>query len=390
MPSAFDDDSFPALINAVERFILEHLRPLEAQLDVTEEVPDDVLNAMREMGLFGLSIPQAYDGFELDPVQEAQVQIVFAQTAQAFRLAFWPNVGIGSRGIVYAGTEAQKQAWLPKLASGEWRAAFCLTEPDAGSDAASLRTSATRDGDHYVINGTKRYITNALHADLFTVLARTDAASKGAQGVSAFAVLRNTPGLTVGQPERKMGQRGAAICDVVFDNVRVPASQLIGGPSAEGKGFRIAMQVLDSGRIGVAASAVGLAKRLIDEASRYALQRKQFGEPIANFQLIQAMLADSEAEYHAGHALVMRAAQALKDKEDTRILAASAKYFCSEMVGRVADRAVQILGGAGYIADYPVERLYRDARVMRIYEGTSQVLQLVIAKAMLQRYENEV
>lgn len=390
MASAFDDETFPEIINAVERFIRDRLRPLEAELDETEIVPESVISDMRDMGLFGLSIPQAYGGFELDPVQEAQVQIVFAQTAQAFRLAFWPNVGIGSRGIVYSGTDAQKQDWLPKLATGEWRAAFCLTEPEAGSDAASLRTTAVRDGDHYVINGTKRFITNAPYADIFTVLARTEPESRGAKGVSAFAVMRATPGLVIGKPERKMGQRGAPICDVFFEDVRVPAGHMIGGEEQLGKGFKIAMQVLDSGRIGVAASAVGLARRLIDEAARYALQRKQFGEPIANFQLIQAMLADSEAEFHAGHALVMRAATALKNREDTRILAASAKYFCSEMVGRVADRAVQILGGAGYISDFPVERLYRDARVMRIYEGTSQVLQLVIAKTLLQQYAEQM
>ncbi|MBA1204830.1 acyl-CoA dehydrogenase [Pseudomonas capeferrum] len=387
MASAFDSESFQELLHTVERYVKNRLMPLEDTVEENNAVPDDVVSEMREMGFFGLGIPQAYGGLELDIEQEMQVQMLFSQTSQAFRLVFWPNVGIGSKGILLAGTEAQKQKYLPRLASGEYRAAFCLTEPEAGSDAGSLRTSAVRDGDDYVINGTKRFITNALHADVFTVMARTDKSKPGADGISAFIVERTTPGLQVGKPEKKMGQRGSSICDVIFENVRVPASAMVGGESNAGKGFRIAMQVLDSGRASVAASAVGLAKRIIDEAARYAMQRRQFGQPIANFQLIQAMLADSEAEYLAGHALAMRAGQALQNGEDARTLAASAKYYCSEMVGRVADRAVQIFGGAGYVAEYPVERLYRDARAMRIYEGTSQVLQLVIAKTMLKRYE---
>jgi acyl-CoA dehydrogenase len=387
MASAFDSERFQELLHTVEHYVKNRLMPLEDAVEENNAVPDDVVAEMREMGFFGLGIPQAYGGLELDIEQEMQVQMLFSQTSQAFRLVFWPNVGIGSKGILLADTEAQKQQYLPRLASGEYRAAFCLTEPEAGSDAGSLKTSAVRDGDDYVINGTKRFITNALHADVFTVMARTDKSKPGADGISAFIVERNTPGLYVGKPEKKMGQRGSSICDVIFENVRVPASAMVGGESNAGKGFRIAMQVLDSGRAGVAASAVGLAKRIIDEAARYALQRRQFGQPIGSFQLIQAMLADSEAEYLAGHALAMRVGQALQNGEDARTLAASAKYYCSEMVGRVADRAVQIFGGAGYVAEYPVERLYRDARAMRIYEGTSQVLQLVIAKTMLKRYE---
>lgn len=387
MASAFDPSSFKTLLDTVERYVKNRLMPLEEQVEEHNAVPEEIVAEMRDMGLFGLGIPQQYEGLELDIEQEMQVQMLFSQTSQAFRLVFWPNVGIGSKGIVLAGTQEQKQRYLPRLASGEYRAAFCLTEPEAGSDAASLKTSAVRDGDHYVLNGTKRFITNALHADVFTVMARTDRTKPGADGISAFIVERNTPGLHIGKQEKKMGQRGSAICDVILENVRVPATSIIGGPENEGKGFRIAMQVLDNGRASVAASAVGLARRLIDEAARYALQRKQFGQPIAHFQLIQAMLADSEAEYLAGLALALRAGQALQNGEDARTLAASAKYFCSEMVGRVADRAVQIFGGSGYIAEYPVERLYRDARAMRIYEGTSQVLQLVIAKTMLKRYE---
>ncbi len=388
MASAFDEESFPQLLDAVDRFIRNRLIPLERQVEENEEVPAEVIEEMKEMGLFGLGIPQEFNGFELDLFQEIQVQIAFSYTSPAFRLVFWPNVGIGSKGIVLAGTQAQKEKYLPGLATGDLRASFCLTEPDAGSDAASLKTTAVRDGDHWVINGTKRFITNASRAHVFTVMARTDASKKGAAGISAILVDRDTPGLHIGKPEKKMGQRGSPICDVIFENVRVPVENIIGGLQAEGQGFKIAMQVLDSGRISVAASGLGMAKRLIDEAARYAMQRKQFGQPIAQFQLIQAMLADSETDYLAGHALVMRAAEALAAGEDTRNLAAAAKYFCSEALSRVADRALQIFGGAGYIAEYPIERLYRDARALRIYEGTSQVLQLVIAKTMLKRYED--
>jgi len=386
MPSAFDDTDFNALLETLERYIRERLMPLENTVEQRECVPDEIVAEMREMGLFGLTIPQAYGGFELDAIQEVRLHMLFSITSQAFCLAFWPNVGIGSRGIINGGTEAQKQRYLPKLASGEWRAAFCLTEPDAGSDAASLRTSARADGDHYVLNGSKRFITNASCADIFTVMARTDPDSNAANGISALIVEKNTPGLHIGKPEHKLGQRGAPICDVMFDEVRVPAANIIGGEAGLGQGFKIAMQVLDSGRIGVAGAAVGMMRRMIDEAARYALSRKQFGQPIAQFQLVQGMLADCETDYLASHALAMDAARGLEAGRDTRILAAAAKYFCSEAAGRVADRALQIFGGSGYIAQYPIERLWRDVRILRIYEGTSQIQQLVIAKNMLRRY----
>jgi acyl-CoA dehydrogenase len=387
MASAFDDESFQDLLNAIDKFITRRLMPLERQVEEDDDVPEDVIAEMREMGLFGLTIPQEHGGFELDLMQEMKVQMAFSETSPAFRLVFWPNVGIGSRGIVMFGTDEQKRAYLPRMATGELPASFCLTEPGSGSDAASITTAARRDGDHYVINGAKRFITNATRAGVFTVMARTDPNEKGPKGITAFIVERGTPGLIIGKKEKKMGQRGSPICDVIFENLRIPVENIIGGPQNEGKGFRIAMSVLDGGRVSVAASAVGMAKRLIDEAARYATQRVQFGQPIASFQLIQAMLADSETDYLASHALTMRAAEALERGEDARTLAAAAKYFSSEALGRIADRAVQIHGGSGYVADYPVERLYRDARGVRIYEGTSQILQLVIARAMLKRYE---
>jgi acyl-CoA dehydrogenase len=375
---------FAEILDVIRRFIRERLVPLERTVEETEEVPEELIDEMRALGLFGLTIPGEYGGLQLGAREEAEIAMAFGETSPAFRLVFAPNVGLGSRALVLAGTREQKQRYLPRLASGELSSAFCLTEPEAGSDAASLRTSAERDGASYVINGTKRFITNASRAGLFTVMARTDPKTRGSEGISAFLVERDAAGLHVGKPEKKMGQRGADICDVVFEDVRVPAEHRIG---AEGEGFKIALRVLDRGRIGVAASAVGMSKRLIDESARYALARRQFGSRIADFQLIQALLADSETEHLAGRALVYEAAGAVERGAETRTLAAAAKYFCSEALGRIADRAVQILGGAGYVADYAVERLYRDARALRIYEGTSQILQLVIARAMLQRYE---
>lgn len=385
MSNDIDDETFSAFLATLRRFVHERLVPAERQVEENDEVPQSIIKEMMDLGLFGIGIPPAYGGLGLDVLQEAQLSMVIGEASAAFRFVFMPNVGLGSRSILISGTEEQKLKYLPGLASGELRACFCLTEPGSGSDAASLRTAARKDGDAYVLNGTKRFISNAPRADVFTVLARTGLAAQGGGGISAFIVERGTAGLRVGTAEKKLGQRGAPIADVIFDDVRVPAENLIGG--REGLGFGTAMKVLDAGRISVAASAVGMARRIIDEASRYALQRSQFGQPIANFQLIQAMLADSETEYLAGYALTMRAAETLRNGGDARNLAAAAKYFCSEAISRIADRAVQILGGAGYMADHPIERFYRDSRALRIYEGTSQILQLVIARTMLKNFE---
>jgi acyl-CoA dehydrogenase len=313
--------------------------------------------------------------------EEVLVAFELGETSPAFRSMLGTNNGIGSQGIVLDGSEEQKRKYLPKLASGEIVGSFALTEPDSGSDAASLRTTAIRDGEHYVVNGTKRYITNAPEAGLFTLMARTDPGSKGAAGISCFLVEADTPGIKLGPLDRKMGQRGAHTCDVVFEDCRVPASQLLGG--AEGQGFKTAMKVLDRGRLHIAAVCVGVSERLIRDALAYAMERKQFGKPIAEFQLVQAMLADSRTESYAARAMVMDAARRRDRGENVSMLASCCKLFASEMVGRVADRAVQVHGGAGYISDYAVERFYRDVRLFRLYEGTSQIQQLVIARAMM-------
>jgi len=378
---ALEPETLDLLLATVHRFVRERLVPNEASVAEADAVPPDIIAEMRELGLFGLSIPTEYGGLGLSMVEEIRVVLELAWTSPAFRSVFGTNVGIGSQGIVIDGTEAQKAHYLPKLASGELIASFALTEPEAGSDAASLRTSARRDGEHYVINGTKRFITNSPHAGIFTLMARSEPDEPGARGISAFIVERNTPGLSVGKPNKKMGQQGAHTADVIFENCRVPASAIIGG--VPGQGFKTAMKVLDRGRLHIAAMAVGMAERLVDECVRYACERRQFGKPIGEFQLVQAMLADSRTEAYAGRTMVLDAAHRFDAGEPIATDAACCKLFCSEMVGRVADRAVQIFGGAGYMAEYPIERFYRDVRLLRIYEGTSQIQQLVIARNML-------
>jgi acyl-CoA dehydrogenase len=377
---ALDPESFDLLLTTLRRYVAERLRPLEERVDREDSVPEEVVQEMREMGLFGLSIPEEYGGLGLTMSEEVRVALELGRTTPAFRSVFGTNVGIGSQGLVMAGSDAQKQEWLPRIASGEIITSFALTEPGAGSDSASVATKAVRDGDVYRLSGTKRYITNADKASLFTVMARTG--GPGAKGVSAFLVPADLPGVSVGVPERKMGQQGAHVCDVNFDEAPVPAAYRLG---EEGEGFKVAMRVLDRGRLHISAVCVGIAERLIADAVAYASERKQFGKPIAEFQLIQAMIADSKTETMAAKALVLEVAAQKDAGESITMEAAAAKYFASETVGRVADRTVQIYGGAGYIADYGIERLYRDVRLFRIYEGTSQVQQLVIARETLKR-----
>jgi acyl-CoA dehydrogenase len=378
-----DPESFGILLATIERFVRERLIPAEQEVADTDAIPKDIVREMRRMGLYGLAIPEQYGGLGLTMEEEVLAAIALCRASPAFRSAVGTNNGIGSLGIVFDGTEAQKKKYLPLLASGELVGSFALTEPGSGSDAGSLTTSARRDGDHYVLKGAKRYITNAPQAGIFTVMARTDPNSKDASGVSAFIVDREAVGLTVGTPDRKMGQRGAHTADVTFDNVRVPAENLIGG--AEGVGFKTAMKVLDKARIHVAAVCVGAATRILDEALTYALDREQFGQPIGEFQLVQAMLADSQAELYAARSMTLDAARKRDDGEPVTMEAACCKYYASEMVSRVADRAVQIHGGAGYMQASAVERFYRDVRLFRLYEGTSQIQQLIIAKHLIRK-----
>jgi acyl-CoA dehydrogenase len=380
-----DPETLNALLDTVNRFVRERLVPAEAHVAETDEIPEDIVQEMKDMGLFGLTVPESYGGLELTMEEEVMVMLAMGQTSPCFRSLFGTTVGIGSQGILFDGTEAQKAKYLPKLATGELIASFALTEPDAGSDAASLRTTAIRgtdaDGDHYIVNGTKRYITNSPHADIFTLMARTNPADKGAGGVSAFIVEANTPGITIGKIDKKMGQRGAHTADVIFENCRVPASQLMGGK--EGQGFKTAMKVLEKGRIHIAAICVGVAERMQRDALNYAIDRKQFGQSIAEFQLVQAMLADSQAEIYAARCMVIDAARKRDEGLPVATEASCCKLFASEMCGRVADRAVQIFGGAGYLSEYGIERFYRDVRLFRLYEGTSQIQQIVIARNLV-------
>lgn len=380
---ALDNETLTLLLDAVRRFVEERLMPAEDALAESGTIPQDIVAEMCELGLFGLSISPEFGGLGLNMEEEAQVAMALGHTSPAFRSLAGTNIGIGSQAIVLAGTDEQRHRYLPRLASGELIGSFALTEPDAGSDAMSLRTSARREGGHYVLDGTKRYITNAPVAGLFTVMARTDTPRK-AESISCFLVEAGTPGLMLGKPDRKMGHAGSQTCDVVFDNCRVPAAALLGGQ--EGNGFRTAMRVLDKGRLHISALCVGIAQRLMRDATRYAAQRKQFGQPIANFQLVQAMIADSQAELYAARCMVLDAARKRDRGENTTLEAACCKLYASEMVGRVADRAVQIHGGAGYMAEYAVERFYRDVRLFRIFEGTSQIQQMVIARETMKAY----
>ncbi|MBA6245226.1 MULTISPECIES: acyl-CoA dehydrogenase family protein [Psychrobacter] len=376
-----DKETLDHITQTIRNFVNDQLIPMEHWVAENDRLPEEIIEQMRELGLFGLTIPEEYGGLGVTMEEEVTLAFELGRTSPAFRSLIGTNNGIGSSGLVIDGTEAQKQKYLPRLASGEIIGSFCLTEPESGSDAASLKTTAIKDGDTYIINGTKRYITNAPQAGVFTVMARTDPQNKRSGGISAFIVESDTPGITLGKIDKKMGQKGAHTCDVIFDNCVVPADALIGG--VEGVGFKTAMKVLDKGRLHIAAASTGAATRMLNDALNYAVERKQFGQPIASFQLIQGMLADSKAEIYAAKSMVLDAARLRDEGKDVVTESSCAKMFATEMCGRVADRAVQIHGGAGYIADYGIERFYRDVRLYRLYEGTTQIQQVIIARNMI-------
>ncbi|PLP97603.1 acyl-CoA dehydrogenase family protein [Cupriavidus pauculus] len=373
-----DPDVFQPFLQSLRRFVRERLVPREAEVAARDLVPEDLVNAMAAQGMFGYSIPEEYGGAGMTTEELVLAAMELSQCSVAFRARVGTNTGIGSEALVADGTPEQKARYLPLLASGELTGSFALTEPDAGSDATALKTTAVRDGDHYILNGTKCFITNAPIAGLFTVMARTDPDKAGAGGISAFIVPRGTPGLTTGQPYQKMGQAGSPVSEVHFNDCRVPAANLVGGE--EGQGFKTAMKVLNKQRIHLAALCTGPAIRMLDDAVRFVTERKQFGQLLADFQLVQAMIADCQTEIHAARALILDTARKRDDGQDVTMEASICKYFASEMCGRVADRCVQLFGGYGYIADYGIERFYRDVRLFRLYEGTSQIHQLNIAK----------
>ncbi|MDE1167717.1 MAG: acyl-CoA dehydrogenase family protein [Pseudomonas sp.] len=377
-----DQQSFEVFLREVRQFVREQAMPREAQIERSDEVPADLVQALREKGYFGWSIPPAYGGAGLTTEELVLAAFELSQCSVAVRARVGTNTGIGSEGIVVDGTEAQKQRYLPRLASGEWTACLAVTEPEAGSEATHVQTTARREGDTYVLDGVKCYITNGPIADVFTVTARTAPGSQGAKGVSAFIVERGMPGLSTGEPYRKMGQAGSPVGEVYFKGCRVPAANLIGG--VEGNGFKTVMKTLNKQRIHLAALSTGPAMRMLEMAIEHTTQRVQFGQPVANFQLVQAMIADCQTEIFAARSMVLETARKRDRGEDVVLEASMCKYFATEMCGRVADRCVQMFGGAGYVADYAaIERWYRDVRLFRLYEGTSQIHQLNIAKQVL-------
>ena len=381
-----DQDTFDQFLEQLERYVRERLIPAEKDVIEQDKVPDDILAEMKDMGLFGLTVPEEYGGAGLSTTQYAKVVKAMAYAAPAYRSIFSINVGMFNSAIKNGGTEAQKAEWWPKIAEGAI-ACFGLTEPGSGSDSAAMQTIAKPDpdGNGWVLNGTKRYITNSPYADVALIMARTqkEAMAKNAH-VSAFIVPMDTPGVSVGSPDKKMGQAGSHIADVMLDDVHVPGDALLGGET--GQGFRFAMMSLDNGRISVGAASTGYARRALDSAIKYASERQAFGEPISNFQLIQQMLAESWTEIYAAEAMMADVTARVDRGENTIKQAAAFKVFASEMCGRVVDRVVQVYGGAGYLAEYDAERFFRDARIYRIYEGTTQILQLQIAKHMLREH----
>jgi acyl-CoA dehydrogenase len=368
--------------DTIRRFVNQDLEPISQKVEEEDQIPKEIVQQMRELGLFGLSIPEEYGGLGIGTVGECLVYEELSKTNAAFRSRIGTSNGIGSMGILFDGTEEQKQKYLPRIASGEWTSCFALSEPEAGSDAANIKTSADRDGDSFILNGLKHFITNGDVADIATVIVLTDKEKRTRGGITAFVVEKGTPGFSVGTIERKMGLRGSHTCELIFDNCRVPVAQVIGGEPLIGQGFKTAMSVLDKGRLTMGACALGAAQKLLDLSTEYAKQRVQFGKPIAQFQSVGNMLADMATEIYAARQMLYHAAW-LRDQGKKVIKEASmVKLFCTEMACRVANNAVQIFGGMGYMKDCPVERFYRDLRLYTIYEGTSEIQRLVIAREL--------
>ncbi len=377
-----DADDFKDILDAVREFVRTRVIPFEEQIEEEDRIPDALIGESKEMGLFGWAIPEEYGGIGLDPVQDVQLAMELGYTTPAFRSLFGTNNGIAGQVLVNYGTEEQKRQWLPRLASGDVIASFALTEADAGSDPSGMRTTAVKEGDSYRINGSKRFITNAQLSQLLVVFARTDPSTVGTtKGISAFLVDTNASGVTIGPHDKKMGQAGAWTSEIFFDDVVVGTDRLISGE--EEVGFRAAMASLAKGRLHISAICVGQAQRILDESVKHAATATQGGQPIGTFQLIQGMLGESYAELRAARALALDAARDFQDGSDRKLGPSASKLYASEMLGRVADRGVQIHGGLGYMRSVPVERFYRAARLFRIYEGTSEVQKLVMARQLL-------
>lgn len=381
-------EDFAEILAQTRSFIRSAVVPRENEILATDKVPDDLREQAKNMGLFGYAIPQQWGGLGLNLAQDVELAMEFGYTSLALRSMFGTNNGIAGQVLVGFGTDEQKSRWLEGIASGDVVASFALTEPGAGSNPAGLRTKAVRDGDDWVISGQKRFITNAPTANLFVVFARTRPADEKGAGIAVFLVPANAADVEIGAKDAKMGQEGAWTADVAFDEVRVPDSALVGG--SEDVGYRAAMTSLARGRVHIAALAVGSAQRALDESVAYAAAATQGGQPIGSFQLVQAMLADQQTGVMAGRALVRDAAAKWVSGEDRRIAPSAAKLFCTEMAGNVADLAVQIHGGTGYMREVPVERIYREVRLLRLYEGTSEIQRLIIGGGLVKAAQRQL
>jgi len=367
----------------IRKFVERDLDPISRQVEEEAHIPEEIVQKMRDLGLFGLSIPEEYGGLGLSTLGEVLVYEELGKTNACFRSRIGTSNGIGSMGILMDGTEEQKRKYLPRIATGEWTSAFALSEPEAGSDAANIKTGAQLDGDHWVLNGRKHFITNGDIAHVITTMAVTDKSKGSRGGISAFIVEKGMPGFSVGTIEKKMGMRGSNTAELVFDDCLVPKENVIGGEAMVGQGFKTAMKVLDKGRLTLGASAIGASQRLLDMSVAYAKQRIQFGKPIGQFQLIQAMLADMATEIYGARQMLYHASWSRDQRKNVSREAAMIKLFCSEMGSRVADKALQIHGGMGYMKDLPIEMFYRDLRLYRIFEGTSEIQRIVIARDLL-------
>ena len=385
MSPAVDDEDFREILNQTRHFVREVVVPRESEIAENDAVPDDLREQAKRMGLFGYAIPQEWGGLGLNVAQDVELALELGYTSLALRSMFGTNNGIAGQVLVGFGTEEQKSRWLEGIASGAVTASFALTEPGAGSNPSGLRTRAVGDGDGWVINGQKRWITNAPVANLFIVFARTRPADENGAGIAVFLVPADAAGVEVGMKDAKMGQEGAWTSDVYFNDVRVGSDALIGG--SEDIGYRAALTSLARGRIHIAAVAVGAAQRALDESVAFAASATQGGTPVGAFQLVQAMLADQQTQVMAGRALVRDAAQKWLTGEDRRIAPSVAKLFCTEMAGTVADLAVQVHGGTGYMRGIPVERIYREVRLLRLYEGTSEIQRLIIGGGLMRAAE---
>ena len=372
------------MTETIRRFVNNELEPLSRQVEEEDHVPQEIVDKMAELGLFGLSIPEQYGGLELSVLGECLVYREMAKTNACFRTLIGTNNGIGSQGITIDGTEEQKQKYLPRIASGEWISCFALSEPEAGSDAGNVQTTAELKGDKWILNGVKHFITNGDRADMATLIAATDKSKGSKGGLTAFIVEADFPGFSRGPNDDKMGHRGSHTCQLILEDCEVPAENVIGGPGMVGQGFKTAMKVLDKGRLTMGSVALGSAEKLLELCVDYAKQRVQFGKPIGAFQAIQFMLADMAAQIYAAEKMLLHAAW-LRDQRGAAVIkeASMVKLFCTEMAGRVADMAVQIHGGMGYMREFPVERFYRDLRLTRIYEGTSEIQKIIIARELM-------